>query len=163
MLEISSILMMSMVLLSLSIILIILFLKHINIMYVFIGEIRKSQTSIHKDIVEIKLNIARIISEGLKHIEYREESVINDAKEKKDSKVIKIPKINLDSLPDNARNKKDIKEEFDGDISDLKSSQVSEDELLKLIGDKELMFKKQISVSPGEMFIDANINIDEEN
>lgn len=159
MLEISSILMMSIVLLSLSIILIVLFLKHINIMYVFIEEMRKVQTSIHSDIVEIKISMARIISERLKNIENQEKFVVNDTKEK-NSEIIKIPEIKANDLPDNRRSKEESQVKPYGDINNLKSSQMSESELSKLIGDKELMFKKQVSVIPGEMFINANIDID---
>lgn len=160
MLEISSILMMSIVLLSLSIILIVLFLKHINIMYVFIEEMRKAQTSIHSDIVEIKISMARITLEGLKNIENQEKFVVNDTKDKKNSEIIKIPEIKANDLPDNRRSKEESQVKPYGDINNLKSSQMSESELSKLIGDKELMFKKQVSVIPGEMFINANIDID---
>lgn len=163
MLEISSILIMSMVLLSLTIVLILLFIKHINVMYIFIEEIRKAQVLIHKDIVEIKLNLARVVSEGLKGIEKQDETVNQSIKEKKNSEIIKIPEINVDSLPANRKNKKEVQEKSYGDINNLNSFQVSKEELSKIIGDKELMFERQVSVSAGEMFINADINIDDEN
>lgn len=161
MLEISSILLMSIVLLSLTIVLIVLFLKHINIMYLFIEEMRKAQTSIHSDIVEIKLNLARIISERLRYAEDKEEIVAKTTKENNNSGIIKIPKIKADTLPNNEKSQKQIQLKSLNNNSNLKSFQVSEEELLEMIGDKELVFKKQINVTPGEMFIEANINIDD--
>lgn len=42
-------------------------------------------------------------------------------------------------------------------ITELKSSTVSKEELEKLMEGKELAFKKEINVSPGEMFVNNDI------
>lgn len=44
-------------------------------------------------------------------------------------------------------------------VTDLKSTPVSKEELDKLMKGKELAFKKEINIKPGEMFINTDIDI----
>lgn len=143
MLEISLIFVMAMVLLSMSVILIVFFVKHLNLMHAFIGDILKNQALLHKDILELKVNLTT-----LEEIEKTKN--IRDANKytkPKSSSPIKTK----DSIQDNSK----INEE----ITDLKSSQITEEELSKLMEGKELVFRKQVNVTPGEMFLDTDIDI----
>ena len=116
MLEINFVLVLSIVLLSLTIILILLFIKHLDFMYAFIEEIRRDQILLHKEILEINMGSIK----------------------------------NQNNNPKSQVNKQ---------IADLKSSQISNDELEKLIKGKDLMFKDQVNLHPDKMFKDTNINI----
>lgn len=139
MLEISLILMMSIALLSLTIISIVLFVKHLNFMYVFIEEIRENQTLLHREILELKLS----------------GTIIGDIR---DTSGIKHSKSNGNAQIDK-RTQTNKKTQINDNITDLKSSEVSQEELSKLMEGKELVFKKEVSVNQGEMFIDTNIDI----
>lgn len=114
MLEISFILIMTIVLLVLEIAFFIFFIKYIKHIYISIKEIENNQMILNKKLINYK----------------------NDLAENKDEITLsKEERINI------------------------KDSRISEEELMKLMEGKELIFKKEVGVNSGDMFINTDIDI----
>lgn len=139
--DISTFLMMSAVLLSLAVILIVLFLKHINLMYTFTEKIRREQLLIHKEILEIKLSVIRIIGEEALRVD-------------KDDMVKRVSVLQEKEATDTKTQGNVI-----SNASNIESSEVSTEELEKLKAGKKLMFSKDVRLDLGDVYINTDIEI----
>lgn len=117
------------ILVSLAVLLIVLFMKHLKSMNIFIEAIRKEQAVLHNE--------------------------INQSNQQNNKKNNKKTQVKPNNNKVNNKNKM-------GNLNStkLKSSKVSQEELLELIKDKEQVFKKEVTIKPGEVFTDLNIDID---
>lgn len=153
MLEVTSILIMSVILLGLTTLMVVLFIKHLNVLYEFIEEILKFQTILYQEILAIKISLNHSL--GQKNIEESKVSddIIKETNEKKNRYPL------LDNRKKNTVTHKKPKDAVNRSINSLESSEISDEELSKLIKGKELMFKKQVDVDSSDEFINTDINI----
>lgn len=152
MLEVTSIIVMSIVLLCLTILMVTLFIKHLNVMYVFIEEMLKAQNSLYKELQAIKLDIAN-------HTKLKK---LRDVDENYSYEDIEEGSVNMRMKEAIERNNTyDISRIGDSDssMSELDSTEVTEEELEDLIKGKELVFGKEVNIKPGDMTSEININI----
>lgn len=153
MLEVTSILIMSVILLGLTTLMVVLFIKHLNVLYEFIEEILKFQTILYQEILAIKISLN--YSLGQKNIEESKVSddIIKETNEKKNRYPL------LDNRKKNTVTQEKPKDSVNRSINSLESSEISDEELSKLIKGKELMFKKQVDVDSSDEFVNTDINI----
>lgn len=133
----------------LQIALIVLTIKHFKLMYALTEEVRKEQIALSKETLEIKSNLIINQKNLIKNL--MNNMCLCKTDDSKNKNTIKKPPIKKET------NIQTVK------TSETKSSQVSEQELLELIKDKEKIFKKQVTIPPGAMSMDVDIDIENKN
>lgn len=153
MLEVTSIVIMSLILLGLTALMVVLFIKHLNVLYDFIEEILKFQTVLYQEIISIKLSLKSPLDQNIiKDSKDNDEFIKNINNTKKKYPLLDRRKIDTEV-------KEKFKSRTNSSLSSLESSEISDEDLSELIKGKELMFKKQVDVNLGDEFIDTDINI----
>ncbi|MEG2869682.1 MAG: hypothetical protein RR894_18265 [Terrisporobacter sp.] len=128
------------ILVSLATILIVLFMKYIKTMNILTEELRKEQEVLYK---EIKSNL----------------DDKNQKKTEVKSNSQQTNKNNQRKIQVKSNNNKPNNKNTNLNTPTLKSSKVSQQELLELIKDKEQVFKKEVTIQSGGGFTDLDIDI----
>lgn len=154
MLEVTSIIVMSVVLLSLTILMVTLFMKHLNVMYVFIEEMLKAQNLIYKELQTFRLEL-------INYVDLKKKFKDADNEEKNEDMII-INNSEKDLTYDTIKYEKedDRSETYDyRNIDNLeRTNEVSDEELSKLIKDRELIFRNQVTVGLDDEFVHTDID-----
>lgn len=143
-------LLISVIFIILEIIIVFLFMNHLKFMRIFIEELRRAQIVTYKELAEIKKENTNQSSKISINESYNpsinKNPIINNT-------ITKIQEISSTNLANN--NQGNI------NVTELKSSKVSEAELLEMLKDTEQIFAKKVNMDSGKVIMDIDIDIEE--
>lgn len=149
MLKISLFLLVSTNFIILEIILIILFMKQLKFIRIFIEEMHRDQIIINKELLQIKRENNNQKENTSKEVNVSETKSFNSPDDEDN-----LQRTQVKSSSNIANNK-----QTNLNTTELKSSQVSEQELQELLKGKEQIFNKQVNIQNEKMFVDFDIDI----